>query len=131
MDRTPTRLIRTPYGDILISTSEATAFDLVQYVHRSGHLSNVATVLAELAEKLDPKKLVAAAKACGEITVTQRLGYLLDSFAEPKLTANLHVWLEKSKPMVTSLRPNWKPPKRPKTNSRWQLVVNETVEPDV
>lgn len=133
IERTPTQPIRTPYGDIPISTPEATAFDLVQYVHRAGHLSNVATVLIELSEKLDSKKLAAAAKACGEITAAQRVGYLLDAFATPKLTLNLHNWLEKCRPALTLLRPNWKPPKsmQPRKDDKWHLVVNEDMEPDV
>jgi predicted transcriptional regulator of viral defense system len=130
---TPIAPIRTPFGDIQVSTPEATVFDLVQYVHRAGHLSNVATILLELSEKLDPKKLVTAAQACGEITVAQRVGYLLDSFADKKLTLDLHHWLEKCHPVFTPLRPNWKPArlKNPKKDRKWQVVVNETVEPDV
>jgi hypothetical protein len=35
-----------------VSTPEATALDLVRYVTAAGHIGNVATVLAELSEKL-------------------------------------------------------------------------------
>ena len=113
--------------------SEATAFDLVQYVHRAGQLSNVATVLIELAEKIDAKKLADAAEACSEITVAQRVGYLLDTFASPKLTRDLHAWVESRRPGFTALRPNWKPPSAPppERKEKWRLVVNEHVEPDV
>ena len=41
-----------------ISTPEATAFDLVCYFAASGYAGNVATVLSELSEKLDPAALV-------------------------------------------------------------------------
>jgi len=137
MERTPTQPIRTPFGDIQVSTPEATAFDLVQYAGRSGHLSNVATVMIELAEKLDPKRLLTAAHACGEITVAQRVGYLLDTYAmevvDKNLTAGLHAWLERYSPAYTSLRPNWKSPqlRRMEKNEKWRLIVNETIEPDL
>ena len=133
IERTPTQSIRTPYGDIPVSTPEGTALDLVQYVHRAGHLSNVATVLIELSEKLDSRKLAVAAQACGEIAAAQRVGYLLDAFATPKLTSDLHSWLEKCRPSFTSLRPNWKPPKsfQLKKENKWRLFINEAVEPDI
>ena len=59
--RVPTQTLNTPRGFIVVSTPEATAFDLVGYHHRAGGLSNVATVLSELAEKIDPERLVTAA----------------------------------------------------------------------
>ena len=133
VERTPKQPIRTPYGDILVSTPEATAFDLVQYVHRAGHLSNVVTVLIELSEKLDSKKLAVAAQACGEIVAAQRVGYLLDVFTNPSLTSELHDWLEKCRPSVASLRPNWKPNNsaEPIKANKWHLLINEVVEPDL
>ncbi|MBI2521841.1 MAG: type IV toxin-antitoxin system AbiEi family antitoxin [Bdellovibrio sp.] len=133
IEQTSTQKVRTPFGDIPISTPEATAFDLVQYVHRAGELSNVATVLIEMAEKIDAKKLAAVAKTCGETTVVQRVGYLLDTFTDSRPTADLHEWLEKQRPKLTALRPNWKAPKtmRPKKDDKWRLVINEVVEPDV
>ena len=44
------------------TTPEATAIDLVGYQRRVGGLNQVATVLSELAERLDAKRLVAAAE---------------------------------------------------------------------
>ena len=40
--RVPTQTLNTPRGFIVVSTPEATAFDLVGYHHRAGGLSNVA-----------------------------------------------------------------------------------------
>lgn len=132
VDRTPSQMVRTPYGDIPVSTPEATAFDLVQYVRRAGRLSNVATTLIELSEKMDSKKLPTAADACGEVTVAQRLGYLLENFVGKKLTRELHQWVENQRPSFTPLRPNWKSElPQPLKIERWHLVVNDQVEPDV
>lgn len=67
----------TPRGTIRISSPEATALDLVGYAHRAGGLEHVATVVRELAERLDPKLLAAAARAA-PVSWAQRLGYLLE-----------------------------------------------------
>lgn len=133
IERTPIQSIRTPYGDIPVSTPESTVFDLIRYVHHAGGLSNVATILIELSEKLNAKKLAIAAKANEEIAAAQRVGYLLDTFAAQKLTLDLHDWLEKCRPCFASLRPNWKSPKslKLKKEEKWSLIVNEVVEPDI
>lgn len=44
-----------------VSTPEATALDLIGYQYHAGGLDQVATVLSELAERIDPEKLAAAA----------------------------------------------------------------------
>ncbi len=133
IELTPIQRVRTPFGDIPISTPEATAFDVVQYVKKAGYLSNAATVLIELSEKIDSQKLVTAAEACGEITVAQRVGYLLDTFVSTTITAPLHDWVERKATAFIALRPNWTPPSSNlvERNKKWRLIVNEKVEPDV
>jgi len=44
-----------------VSTAEATAVDLIGYHRHAGGLDEVAITLSELAEQIDPKKLVTAA----------------------------------------------------------------------
>jgi hypothetical protein len=61
----------------MVSTPEATAVDLVGYQHRAGGLAAVATVLAELAEQIDPEKFPIAA-GTAPVAWVQRLGYLLE-----------------------------------------------------
>ena len=57
----PVQGLNTPRGILSVSTPEATALDLVGYEHRAGGLDQVATILSELSERLDPEKLVSAA----------------------------------------------------------------------
>ena len=45
----PVQNLNTPRGFLVVSTPEATAFDLIGYEHQAGGLNQVATVLAELA----------------------------------------------------------------------------------
>src|SRR5207247_498659 len=77
LKKVPVQTFNTPRGALLVSTPEATALDLVGYQHHAGSLSQVATVLAELAEKIDAKTLGKVA-AMAPISWAQRLGYLLE-----------------------------------------------------
>lgn len=129
-ERTPTQPIRVPTGDIPISTPEATAFDLLQYPKAAGYLSNIATLLIELSEKMNPEKLAQIAELFSEAPIAQRLGYLLDTFAGPNRTKELHAWLEKQRPRWTPLRPGWKS-SHEERDEKWRVIVNEQVEPDV
>ena len=51
----PVQSVNTPRGTLLVSTPAATALDLVGYQHQAGGLDNVATVLSELAERIEPE----------------------------------------------------------------------------
>ena len=77
LDEVPVQRFNTPRGVVHVSTPEATAVDLVGYHRRAGGLDQVATILYELAERIDSQKLVAAAKTA-PVTWAQRLGYLLE-----------------------------------------------------
>lgn len=79
---------RTETGSMRVSTPEATAFDLVKFHAVCGGWSNVATVLAELAEGLDAEALYALASA-NRTPDIQRLGFLLDQANRPRLADSL------------------------------------------
>jgi len=91
IDATPTLQVQTETGYMTVSTAAATAFDLVRFAQACGGMSNVATVLTELAEQLHPDDLrsLAADRPTPQI---QRLGHLLDQIdrqclADPLLRA--------------------------------------------
>ncbi len=130
LERTPTQPMRVWSGDIPVSTPEATAFDLLVYPHKSGYYSNIATVLIELSEVMNAKKLASVAEVFALTPIAQRLGYLLDAYATNKLTKDLHLWVEEQNPRWTPLRPGYKGKKSEK-NEKWHIVVNEEVEPDL
>lgn len=129
-EKTPTVNIQTETGVMRVSTPEATAFDLVRYMDIAGSLSNVATVLAELAESLDAAKLLAVAQTGVEIASVQRVGHLLESLGFAALVSPLWEWLSQQKPCPVLLRPGRKDSKEHK-NVRWSVIVNEQVEVDV
>ena len=60
-------------GTVVVSTVEATAVDLVGYMHRAGGVDRVAGVLSELGDEMGPKRLVEAC-ACASALWSQRLG---------------------------------------------------------
>lgn len=127
--QTPTTEVKTETGAMRVSTPEATALDLVRYVAGAGQLGNVATVLSELSEKINPGRLVKAAQAEVELSVVQRLGFLLDRFASAGVAAPLAGWLATQRPRPVPLRPERKP-KATEKDPRWQVLVNEHVEAD-
>lgn len=124
-----TQSFNTPRGTIRVSTSEATAVDLVGYERRIGGLDHVATVLSELAERIDPQKLAAAA-ATAPVTWAQRLGYLLEAVGAGDKAANLRTYVKHSARESVSLLPG-APHERAARDRDWKVIINAAVEPEV
>src|SRR5690606_15990444 len=80
--------MQTETGTMIVATPETTAFDLVRFPAVAGYWNNVATVLAELSEKLDPNALAAGAERVARSDV-QRLGWLLDFMEQSELADSL------------------------------------------
>ena len=120
-----TQRIQTETGTMLVSTPETTAFDLVRFPSAAGSWSNIATVLLELAEKLDPKLLAAGSTRVAR-SETQRLGWLLDFLEEGDLAESLGAALQGKRlvptPLTTTLDASDAP-----LDPRWQILVNDEV----
>jgi hypothetical protein len=87
MDLAITAQLKTSSGSIPISTPEMTAYDLVRYRKRAGSIDHTATVLAELAEHMDARRLLSIAEMGEEVPVIKRLGYLLERTGHGELAA--------------------------------------------
>jgi hypothetical protein len=111
-----------------VATPETTAFDLVRYPAGAGHLSNAATVLAELAERLDVDALVALAQLV-RIPDVQRPGYLLEAVGEHRPANPLADWLRTRSPRVVPLRPG--SPTEMASDRRWLAIPNEELDVDL
>jgi len=126
-DRSETQESKTPTGLMRVATPETTAWDLVRYFKAAGGLENIVTVLSELAERIDAKKVRDTVKRHGEILVAQRLGYLLDQAGRRSLTRGLSDWIADA-----PLRPL--DPGAPLGNAsesrKWHLLVNVQLEPE-
>ncbi len=124
-----TQTMQTETGSMVVSTPETTAFDLVRFPAASGYWSNIATVLSELAEQLDPAQLVAGAARVAR-SDTQRLGWLLDFLERRDLADALAdvLWDKRLVPTpLSTVRDTAAAPLDP----RWRVLVNDVVEPDL
>lgn len=124
----PRATVNTPRGLLRISTPEATAYDLVGYPDHCGGLDNVATVLAELGEKLDPLRLTEIADL-SPIPWSQRLGYILDlvehSTRGEQLASFVEARATETAPLIPSTRTS------ARRDGRWKLWINADLEPDL
>ena len=125
----PTVTKNTPRGYARVASTEATAFDLVGYAQHCGGLSNVSTVLLELAESLKPEEIVRIAPL-SPVPWAQRLGYLLETAGATAVTEPLAKHVARVAREYIPLNPKRGQRSRERSN-RWKLIVNDTVEPDL
>lgn len=121
----PVEHAKTETGTMRVSTPEATVIDLVRYPHACGYLDNVATVFVELAERLDPKKLVRVAMKARHPDA-QRLGYLLDLLGLQELAAPLARLVASWRRRPVRLRHD-RPSEGLDHDPRWYVIPNERV----
>jgi predicted transcriptional regulator of viral defense system len=122
----PVQSFNTPRGTLRVSTIEATAVDLVGYERHVGGLDQVATILAELAEHIDPERLVMAAKTA-PVSWAQRLGYLLEHVGAAACAASLKAYVQETAKDMTPLLLGAPHARAPQQNE-WRLYVNADVE---
>jgi predicted transcriptional regulator of viral defense system len=120
-----------PTGQVWVSTPEVTALDLAADPQRGGGVSNVATVLIELADEdqLDASRLTDAAEHFS-LAAVRRLGYLLDATAQYALAEPLHQLAERRR----NFPPDLLAPRsgdRGDVDGRWRVRANTDVEPDL
>lgn len=125
----PTREFNTPRGAIKVSTPEATAIDLAGYPGHAGGLDQVATVLSELAESIDPA-LLAKAAVGAPVSWAQRLGYLLEIGDGGDKAGPLKAFVKEHARDYTSLSPGTGKADTERA-SDWKLIINTDVEPEL
>ena len=125
----PTATGNTPRGLLKISTPEATAYDLVGYPDHCGGLDNVATVIRELGERLEPERLVEIAEL-SPIPWSQRLGYVLDlgehSSRSDRLAGFVARHVSETAPLLAGVGTS-----SSRRDDRWKLWINADLEPDL
>jgi predicted transcriptional regulator of viral defense system len=125
--------MKSDAGFAQVAGVELTLLDCARYLRKATGIHGVAQIAKDIGAKADPRKLAKAAAAYESATV-RRLGYLLElvghtrqakvlvSFAQHAKTS---VPLDPSvKPLLASLMESYE------KNSKWKLVMNETVEVD-
>ncbi len=126
---TPTITLKSPAGYFLVSTPEATAGDLVTYHRCCPSLDHAATVLVELAEVMDPRRLADLPSQGFSLPALQRLGWLLDHVKWPEKAERLHAKLNRN-------ALNWVPlesrlPCKGRRSDRWRVIENTDIQPDI
>jgi predicted transcriptional regulator of viral defense system len=126
---------KTQSGYMKLSSPELTALDLVRYPQSGAGLDNIATVLSELAERLQPKKLASLSGAF-EKAVVQRLGHLLGRLGHPQIVEAMFValsargllpWIELDPKQASD--PDLSPPPSER-DERWRVIVRRPPEID-
>jgi predicted transcriptional regulator of viral defense system len=125
----PVVRMNTLRGHLEVSSPEATAFDLVGYAEHCGGLDNVATVLAELGEKLDSDRLRSIARL-SPLPWTQRLGFLLDQVGWSQRNGALATFVSAEVSETVLLSPS-DAKEGSRREARWKLLVNTELESDV
>lgn len=124
----PVQSFNNPRGTVLVSTVEATAVDLVGYMHRAGGVDRVAGVLSELGEDIDPERLVEASGSAS-ILWAQRLGYLLEHVGAGDKAVFLKEHVRRRARNYTKLLPSLGLEGAVRAKD-WRLFVNAGVEVD-
>lgn len=115
-------------GYIKVSSRESTAFDLIRYVHQSGNLNHIATVLSELAETMSSEEIGHVAHQLS-LRYVQRLGYIFDTLGFTSLSEALYKKVLAISPPFVALRSDADYNLMDK-NEKWRLYVNEELEID-
>ena len=124
----PVQSFNNPRGTVLVSTVEATAVDLVGYMHRAGGVDRVAGVLSELGDDIDPERLVEASVSAS-IPCAQRLGYLLEHVGAGDKAGLLKEHVGRCARNYTRLLPSSGVGGATRSKD-WRLFVNAGVEVD-
>ena len=126
---------KTDTGKMRISSAALTALDLLRYPQASGGIDNVATVLSDLGQKIDPDQLTTLS-ALVERPVVQRLGHLLEHLGHDALTGPMleslrargsSPWTELDRQEVREPDFKLEPQQR---DPRWRVIVRRVPEPD-
>jgi predicted transcriptional regulator of viral defense system len=127
--QTQTVRLKTETGSMIVSSPEATAVDMVLYPQAAGGIGNIVTVFSELAERVDPDRLVQTVAIESGVAAAQRVGLLLDRAGAGDKTGPLAIWVADRQPRAIPLRADLEAKGAPK-DERWRLLVNEKIEVD-
>ena len=128
VQRMPVIEMPTDTGTMRVASPELTAFDLVRYPAAAGYWSNIATVLGELAERMQPEALAGCAKLQA-VPDVQRLGYVLASLDRRSLADVLAARLEGERVRSVLLATKHERG-RARPHPKWRVTPNVEIEVD-
>jgi hypothetical protein len=89
----------------------------------------VATILSELAEQIDPRKLATAARTA-PVPWAQRLGYLLERARAPEKADALKMFVKEAARETVPLLPGASK-EDAQRSADWKLLIKTKVEPEL
>jgi predicted transcriptional regulator of viral defense system len=123
---------KTDTGRMKMSSVELTVLDLLRYPRAAGGIDQIATVLSDLAGKIEPEKL-ARLSASFERPVVQRLGHLLEHLGHGDRAVPMFERLraDRSPAWVELVRSEADFESEPiERDQRWRVVVRRVPEID-
>lgn len=128
----PSQTRNTATGQARVATPAVTCLDLASRPNDAGGLNNVATVLSELVDEtgITGDELAALAHLYAPASL-RRLGWLLDQVNAEVDTDVLLATVAASAQDRARTRLDPAGPRRGRSDSRWRVIVNTDVEPDL
>lgn len=129
---TPIQKIMTAKSVLNVSTPEGTAMDLLMHPKQSGGINHILTVLSELIETMNAKRLRLLAEQSIQIAWKQRLGYLLEKLNAKELAKILKKNIDKQQrvdyiPIMSGMKKESNVSK----NKVWKIIENVSIEGDI
>jgi hypothetical protein len=123
IERTPTQQPGGAVAPLLISTPEATAYDLVRYATSIGGIERAAETIRPLLPLLRVRELKRALNAENESGVAQRLGFVMEACGSKSLAKVVRDWLPDELTTVALVPGKDKRDNLPLVK-RWQVLNN-------
>jgi predicted transcriptional regulator of viral defense system len=123
-------------GYLKVATPELIAIDLLKFPKHAGGLNNIATVLSELIESINVRKLIELAEKLCERHQLQRLGYMIekidamDDDAKKNIIEVLAEYVSYSVKSYTPLMSSISKLGYPRCK-KWKIIENSDVESDL
>lgn len=122
---------KTDTGYINISNPELTTIDLVQHNNKIGGLNRVATILDEMIENINPKKLKRIAKEANNVSSLQRLGYIFDKVLQAHELSEVIKEVISNKKTYRILLSSQHPKKKHEIDREWNIIINTKIESEL
>lgn len=123
VDQTPRQPSPNAYAPLVVSTPEATAFDLVRYAARIGGIGRAAETLRPMLPLMRVPGMKRVLDAENETTTAQRLGYIVERSGNARLAGVIHDWLPPKVPLIP-ISPTRFKPSSARVIERWRLLNN-------
>lgn len=132
----PTQNFTVNTGYLKVASPELVAIDLLEYVQRCGGLNHVVTVLSELIESIEIKKLIELADKINAKYQLQRIGYILENIEimdddkKNEIINGLAQYLEGKMERYVPLASNISGAGSPRCK-KWKIIENIKIESDL